>query len=198
VTEVASAWARYPGYAIDLLPLDGVGRARVGDVVVAESDRCLLVRESDHRDQLYFPRADVDATVLVDSSHHTVCPFKGEASYAGLAVGGTSLDDVLWWYPHPMAEVAGIDGYVAFYHDRVEVTASVPFGDGDEATARFPMTASSWPPPSPIRRSAPSSRWPGTRSAGTWSRAGSCWALPSSPPPGRAPTSGSPPRTWCS
>jgi acyl-CoA thioesterase-2 len=139
VTEVASAWARYPGYAIDLLPLDGVGRARVGDVVVAESDRCLLVRESDHRDQLYFPRADVDATVLVDSSHHTVCPFKGEASYAGLAVGGTSLDDVLWWYPHPMAEVAGIDGYVAFYHDRVEVTASVPFGDGDEATARFPI-----------------------------------------------------------
>jgi len=139
VTEVASAWARYPGYAIDLVPLDGVGRARVGEVVVAESDRCLLVRESDHRDRLYFPRDDVDATVLVDSSHHTVCPFKGEASYAGLAVGGRFLDDVLWWYPHPMAEVAGIDGYVAFYDDRVEVTASVPFGDGDDATARFPI-----------------------------------------------------------
>jgi acyl-CoA thioesterase II len=139
VIEVASAWPRYPGYAIDLVPLDGVGRARVGDVVVAESDRCVLVRESDHRDQLYFPRADVDATVLVDSDHHTICPFKGEASYAGVAVGDTVLDDVLWWYPHPMAEVAGIDGYAAFYDHRVEVTASVPFADGDGATARFPI-----------------------------------------------------------
>jgi acyl-CoA thioesterase-2 len=140
VTQVASAWPRYPGYAIDLVPLGGIGRARVGDVVVAESDRCLLVRESDHRDQLYFPRQDVDATVLVDSSHHTVCPFKGEASYAGVAVAGTILDDVMWWYPEPMAEVAGLDGHVAFYDDhRVEVSASVPLGDDDEATARFPI-----------------------------------------------------------
>ena len=139
MTTVVNAWPRYPGYAIDLVPLGGVGRARVGNVVVAESDRCVLVRESDHRDQLYFPRADVDAGVLVDSDHHTVCPFKGEASYAGLAVGSTFLEDVMWWYPHPMAEVAGIDGYVAFYDDRVEVTASVPFGDGDDAATSFPI-----------------------------------------------------------
>jgi acyl-CoA thioesterase-2 len=130
VTQVASAWPRYPGYAVDLMPLGGIGRARVDGVVVAKSDRCLLVRESDHRDQLYFPRQDVDASVLVDSGHHTICPFKGEASYAGVAVGGTLLDDVMWWYPEPMAEVAGLDGVGAVRRRRRSDGPLPDLGDG--------------------------------------------------------------------
>jgi acyl-CoA thioesterase-2 len=139
VTAVESAWPRYPGYAIDLVPLDGIGRARVGDRLVAESSRCLIVRESDHRDQLYFPLADVDADVLVDSAHRTICPFKGEARHSSVRIGGTLVEHALWAYPTPMDEVAGIAGYGAFYTELVEVTAAVPFADGDEAVTRFPI-----------------------------------------------------------
>lgn len=136
---IESAWPRHPGYTIDLVPFEGVGRARVGDVLIAESTDCVIVRESDHRDQLYFPRTDVADEHLVDSDHHTVCPFKGEASYRSLTVDGREIADALWWYPDPMEEVAGLDGYVAFYDHKVDVTASVPFDDGDEATTRLPM-----------------------------------------------------------
>ena len=135
---VESAWPKYPGYAIDCLPLDGIGRVRVGETLVAESARCLVVRESDHRDQLYFPIEDITGADLLPSDHRTICPFKGEASYGSLSVGGAVLEDVVWWYPDPMDEVAGLAGYAGVYADRVEVTASIPFTDGDEATVRFP------------------------------------------------------------
>jgi uncharacterized protein (DUF427 family) len=107
VTAVESAWPRYPGYVIDVVPLGGVGRAHVGDQLVAESSHCLIVRESDHRDQLYFPIADVDADVLADSDHRTICPFKGEARHRSLKVGGAMIDHALWTYPTPMGEGRG-------------------------------------------------------------------------------------------
>src|SRR4051794_12073397 len=132
------AWARYPDYAIDLVPLEGIGRVHVGDVLVAESDRCLLVRESEHRDVVYFPAEAVKVPVL-HSELVTTCPFKGEASHGTLAVAGTVLDAVVWWYPESRAEVAGIAGHVSFYADRVQVTGSIPFPDGGEATATFPI-----------------------------------------------------------
>jgi uncharacterized protein (DUF427 family)/acyl-CoA thioesterase len=134
-----SAWQQYPGYVIDILPLAGMGRATVGRTLVAESSRCVIVRESDHRDQLYFPREDVNHSVIVESDHHTVCPFKGEASYCSLSVEGTQYENAMWWYPHPMDDVSGLAGYVAFYTDQVDVSASVPFRDTGEATVKFPI-----------------------------------------------------------
>ena len=139
MADIESAWTSYPGYVIDIVPLAGIGRARVGDSLVAESDQCLLVRESDHLDQLYFPRACLDDALLTGSDHHTVCPFKGQAAYHGLLVDGTALDDAVWYYPEPMEEVAGLDGYVAFGDPAVDVTASVALGEGDEATVQMPM-----------------------------------------------------------
>jgi acyl-CoA thioesterase-2 len=136
---VESAWSSYPGYVIDIVPLQGTGRVHIGRTLVAESNRCLLVRESDHRDQLYFPREDIDAAALVETEHHTVCPFKGEASYCSVSTEGMLFENVMWWYRDPMPEVAGLAGYAAFYFDRVEVTASLPFDDGTEATVHFPI-----------------------------------------------------------
>ena len=51
----------------------------------------------------------------------------------------TALDDAVWYYPEPMEEVAGLDGYVAFGDPAVDVTASVALGEGDEATVQMPM-----------------------------------------------------------
>ena len=139
VVVVTSAWTDYPGYRIDLVPLEGIGRVRAAGMLVAESSRCLIVRESDHLDQIYFPREDMDGAALVESDHHTICPFKGEASYSSLSIAGDVLENAVWWYPNPMSEVAGLAGYGAFAADRVEVTASVPFPDELEGTVRFPI-----------------------------------------------------------
>ena len=47
--------------------------------------------------------------------------FKGEASYYSLTGTDELLENVVWWYPTPMEEVAGIAEHAAFYADRVRI-----------------------------------------------------------------------------
>jgi uncharacterized protein (DUF427 family) len=85
--------------------------------VIAESDDTVVV-EGNH----YFPREAVDDSVLVDSSTHTTCPWKGEASYFSLEVDGESNRDAAWFYPRPKSAAAQIKDRVAFWRG-VTVTA---------------------------------------------------------------------------
>lgn len=135
---VESAWPKYPGYRVDAVPIEGVGRVFVGDVLVAESRSCVLVRESDHRDQLYLPMDDVTVPLLA-SDTVTTCPFKGLASHWSVEVGGERVDDVAWSYPEPMDEVASLAPLVAFYAHRVDVRFAAVAPDGDELATTFPV-----------------------------------------------------------
>jgi uncharacterized protein (DUF427 family)/acyl-CoA thioesterase len=147
-TDIEPAWPRFPGYAITATPFDGVGRVTFNGVVVAESERALVLAESDHRDQLYFPAEDVRWDLLTPTELDTICPFKGHASYWSLHVDGETLDDVAWSYGDPFDEVAPIAGYVAFYPHRVEVSVTERWGEdadgspSDDVTHRFPVWGS--------------------------------------------------------
>jgi uncharacterized protein (DUF427 family) len=57
---------------------------------------------------------------LVRTERRTRCPYKGEASYYSIAVGGRTAENAVWSYEHPLADVAEIAGHLAFYPDRVE------------------------------------------------------------------------------
>ncbi len=140
MTTVASAWDRYPGYRVDLVPWRGRGRVRLGDRVLAESDACLIVAESDHAAQLYFPEACVAWEHFQASDRHTTCPFKGHADYWTLVTSDPPLENVVWTYRTPLEEVAGLAGYVAFYCDRLEVELleAFPSDPGHEVVHRFP------------------------------------------------------------
>ena len=141
MSEIESAWGRYPGYAIDLIPWPGRGRVQYGGVVVAESDACLIVKESDHQDQLYFPVDGVAWECFIETDLHTVCPFKGEADYWTLTIGDATEENVVWTYRQPFPEVAGLEGYVAFYTDRVQVelVETVDQDGGAEVVYPFPV-----------------------------------------------------------
>ena len=125
MTERRSADARVPGYRVDLEPSAERVRARVGDLVVAESDRALVVRETGHEPVVYFPRDDVRLALFERTTHATHCPFKGDASYWTLRSGARVEENVAWSYESPFDEVAGIAGFLAFYGDRVRC-APVP------------------------------------------------------------------------
>ena len=84
---------------------------------VAESDDTVVV-EGNH----YFPRAAVKDEFLKESSTHTVCPWKGTASYYTLEVGGKENPDAAWFYPTPKDEAKMVSDRVAFWKG-VEVTA---------------------------------------------------------------------------
>jgi uncharacterized protein (DUF427 family) len=84
--------------------------------VIASSDDTVVV-EGSH----YFPREAVTA-VLRESDTHTVCPWKGTASYLSVEVDGQVNTDAAWYYPQPKDAAKQIKDRVAFWKG-VEVTA---------------------------------------------------------------------------
>src|ERR1700722_12637 len=98
---------------------------RNGSAVIAETDRALEMHEASYPVVYYIPLDDVDRSLLRPSDHHTYCPFKGEASYYDIIDSdGADLTAAVWYYPDAFPAVADIDGHVAFYRDRVNVTAT--------------------------------------------------------------------------
>ena len=121
MAEQQSWYDKYPDYRVDLLPGDQSMTATFGTTVVAVSDRPLVVRETKHDPVIYFPLDDVRTEHFTATEHHTFCPFKGEASYWTLNIGKEIAENVMWSYPEPFPEVAGLKGYAAFYSDRIVI-----------------------------------------------------------------------------
>ncbi|MDX6314124.1 MAG: hypothetical protein QOF84_4610 [Streptomyces sp.] len=95
--------------------------ARVGAHVVADTTRALTLREAGYPPVQYIPLDDVDQSLLTASTTQTYCPYKGDASYYGIALADSGPADAVWTYPAPYDAVSDIAGHVAFYTDRVEV-----------------------------------------------------------------------------
>ena len=64
---------------------------------------------------VYFPLDAVNQAYLQPSKHHTVCGWKGTASYYHVAVGGEVNRDAAWFYPQPKDAAKQIAGRVAFW-----------------------------------------------------------------------------------
>jgi uncharacterized protein (DUF427 family) len=84
---------------------------------LAESDDTVVV-EGNH----YFPADSISAEFFRDSALHSICPWKGEASYKTIVVDGEENADAAWYYPEPKEAAAEIKDRFAFWHG-VEVTA---------------------------------------------------------------------------
>jgi uncharacterized protein (DUF427 family) len=97
---------------------------RSGSAVIAETDRALEMREASYPPVLYIPIDDVDQHQLRRSEHHTWCPYKGEASYYDIVDGDGDLTAAVWYYDDPFPAVAEIKGHVAFYADRLTISAT--------------------------------------------------------------------------
>lgn len=78
--------------------------------VIAESDQTVVV-EGNH----YFPATTINKEYFRDSSTHTHCGWKGQASYYDVVVGGQVNKDAAWYYPDPKDAAKQIKGYIAFW-----------------------------------------------------------------------------------
>lgn len=79
------------------------------EVVIAESDATVIV-EGNHS----FP-ARGDQGGAQPSDTHTVCPWKGTASYYDVVVNGEVNKDAAWFYPETKDAAKNIENYVAFW-----------------------------------------------------------------------------------
>ena len=78
--------------------------------MIAESADTVIV-EGNH----YFPADSVNREYLVESDTHTVCPWKGTASYFTLEVDGKRNEDAAWYYPAPSRASQKIQDRIAFW-----------------------------------------------------------------------------------
>ena len=85
-------------------------RATWNGAVLAESDDTVVV-EGNH----YFPRASLREEHFRASDAHSVCPWKGTASYLSVTVDGEDNPDAAWFYPEPKDAAAQIRDRVAFW-----------------------------------------------------------------------------------
>lgn len=86
-------------------------KATWNGVTLAESDKTIVV-EGNH----YFPPDAVKRELFQPSDTHTICSWKGEASYYTVAVDGKTNKDAAWFYRSPKEAAAQIKDYVAFWH----------------------------------------------------------------------------------
>jgi uncharacterized protein (DUF427 family) len=87
---------------------------------IADSLATLLLREKGHMSVYYFPRQDVRMDLLERTNHGTHCPYKGDASYWTLAVGGRRVENAVWSYEAPIPQSAPIKEHLAFYWNKVD------------------------------------------------------------------------------
>jgi uncharacterized protein (DUF427 family) len=86
-------------------------RALWNNVVLAESDDTVVV-EGNH----YFPADSLKREYFRNSDHHSLCPWKGTASYMDVVVGDDVNANAAWYYPNPSAKAMEIKDRFAFWH----------------------------------------------------------------------------------
>ena len=105
-------------------PFSGVGaimrpdqddsmQAVFNGTVLAESDDIVMVDGNP-----YFPRASMHADYFRDSSHTTVCGWKGTARYWDVVVDDQEISNAVWSYESPKPEAEQIRERFAFYRGK--------------------------------------------------------------------------------
>ena len=85
-------------------------KASWNNIVIAESSLFETVEGN-----TYFPPDAIRADYFKPSDTHTVCPWKGTASYYDVVVDGQVNKDAAWYYPDTKPAAKKIKGYVAFW-----------------------------------------------------------------------------------
>ena len=112
-------------HAIRIVPNPKRLRASLDGRLVADTVRALTLFEASYPGVRYVPRADVDMSVLKESTHKTRCPFKGEASYYSIVTTDGVAENAIWTYEDPLPAAAKIAGYLAFDTARVDLFEGV-------------------------------------------------------------------------
>ena len=153
-----NGWHLNTAYVVnfDLIPAEV--RVEFGGETIASSSKTRVMYELGHSPIYYFPRSDVELSLLELSDHSTYCPYKGHASYWSVRTEVRSKENVIWCYENPHQEVARIGGHMGLYWGLMDAW----FEDGivvdgprdipgridttNQLKALFPELAAQWHP----------------------------------------------------
>ena len=119
----APGFKKHPEHRIALKPAAARVRVTFNGELVADTRNAIQLEEGSYPRVYYIPRGDVKMDRLARTSHHTYCPFKGEASYFSLKGGP---ENAVWSYEKPYDEMAALRELLAFYPDKVDSIVALP------------------------------------------------------------------------
>ncbi|HEX4335275.1 MAG TPA: DUF427 domain-containing protein [Polyangiaceae bacterium] len=114
-----------PGHPITIAPSSQRVTVLVAGKTIVDTRQALVLKEGSYPAVVYVPREDAAMDLLERSTHSTYCPYKGDASYYSIPVGGERSVNAVWTYENPHAAVGEIKDYLAFYPDRVDSISTV-------------------------------------------------------------------------
>lgn len=95
-------------------------RVEFNRATVADSQGMRALHETGRLMVLYFPRDDVDESLLEPNDHTTESSSKGTARYWTVRVGDQLAENAVWAYPAPPSGAPPIAGYVAFRYSAMD------------------------------------------------------------------------------
>jgi uncharacterized protein (DUF427 family) len=113
--------ARDPYKRIDVLQSSRHVQVVIDGVTVADTQRPRLLFETGLPTRYYVPKLDAQMDLLTPTDTHSVCPYKGTASYYSVNVNGKTYDDYVWTYPLPIPECPKIENLLCFYNEKVDI-----------------------------------------------------------------------------
>ena len=92
-------------------------RAIWNNATIADAPKDALIRIEGN---WYFPPESIKKEYFTPNDNHTICPWKGEASYYDVMVDGQINESGAWYYPTPKRSAAervrkDFSNYVAFW-----------------------------------------------------------------------------------
>ena len=123
--EQVLAHPRNPYHRIDCLRARRRLRVEVAGRVLVDTSDVIALFETAKAPQLYVRRDAVRMDLLVPSQTSSYCPYKGQASYWSVQLGGDSVVDIAWSYDDPHPESAPIAGLLSFYAERTRSVQDV-------------------------------------------------------------------------
>jgi len=115
-----------PDHPITIKPTSERVRVTFNGKVIADTKRALVLQEAAYKPVFYIPREDAQMDTFERTSHSTLCPYKGDASYYTIKVGDRAAENAIWSYEAPYRAVAEISGHLAFYPNRVDAIEVTP------------------------------------------------------------------------
>ncbi|MCZ6869396.1 MAG: DUF427 domain-containing protein [Gammaproteobacteria bacterium] len=116
----APGFHKHPDYSITTERPNRSYRVDFNGETIADTHSPLLLQESRHRPVFYVAKDDVRMELLEATDHQTYCPFKGNARYWTIKVGEREAENAVWAYDDPYDELPEVEGFLAFYADRVD------------------------------------------------------------------------------
>lgn len=117
-----------PRHFMRLKRPDNLVTATLNGQTLASSRNTIKMQEAgfDLYDPVYyFPKGDIDSSILEVANTSTHCPLKGDTEYYHVKISGQSYDNAAFCYAWPLEEVNELKDYIAFDQNRIQVIEHV-------------------------------------------------------------------------